>query len=206
MRFAAPVRRTLGFRTLFNLLGPLTNPAGTKRQVIGVPNERTAMVFAETFRRLGSTRAMVVAGAGGLDEISPDGFTFVSSIEGGATRHLLLDAGGEYGERFGIDAIKGGDAAANAKILLSVLKGEDRGAYRAAAVENAAAAIIAGAAPGEWRFSGVGDFNGDGTDDLRLRTAAGDLGAQLVLGADTLDWKYYGSVGAEWSTKGFGIL
>ena len=60
MRFAAPVRRTLGFRTLFNLLGPLTNPAGTKRQVIGVPDERTAMLFAETFRRLGSTRAMIV--------------------------------------------------------------------------------------------------------------------------------------------------
>ena len=144
MRFAAGVRKTLGFRTLFNLLGPLTNPAGARRHVIGVPDERLAPVVCDALGLLGAVRAMVVAGAGGLDEISPDGFTFVSSIEGGATRHLLLDAGGEYGERFGIDAIKGGDAAANAKILLSVLKGEDRGAYRAAAVENAAAAIIAG--------------------------------------------------------------
>ena len=144
MRFAAPVRRTLGFRTLFNLLGPLTNPAGARRQVIGVPSERIAMLFSETFRRLGSVRTMVVAGAGGLDEISPDGFTFVSSLEEGAIRNTLLDAGHEYGERYTVDEIRGGDAATNAAILRRVLGGEERGAYRAAAVENAAAAILVG--------------------------------------------------------------
>jgi anthranilate phosphoribosyltransferase len=144
MRFAAPVRRMLCFRTLFNLLGPLTNPAGTRRQVIGVPDERTAMLFAETFRRLGSTRTMVVSGAGGLDEISPDGFTFISSLEDGAVRNTLLDAGHEYGERYTVADIRGGDAATNARILRSVLSGEERGAFRAAAVENAAAAIIVG--------------------------------------------------------------
>jgi len=144
MRFAAPVRKTLGFRTVFNLLGPLTNPARTRRQVIGVPQEKLAMVFAETFRRLGSVRSMIVCGDGGLDEISPSGFTFVSSLDGGAVRNSLLDAGTEYGERYPVSAIAGGDAAANAKLLLSVLGGEERGPYRAAAVENAAAAILVG--------------------------------------------------------------
>jgi len=144
MRFAAPVRRSLGFRTIFNLLGPLTNPAGARRQVIGVPEERLAMAFSETFRRLGSERSMIVAGDGGLDEISPGGFTFVSSLESGAIKNTLLDAGTEYGERHTVAEIAGGDAAKNAKLLLSVLNGEDRGAYRAAAIENAAAAILVG--------------------------------------------------------------
>ena len=142
MRFAAPVRRTLGFRTLFNLLGPLTNPAGTKRQVIGVPDERTAMLFAETFRRLGSTRAMIVSGEGGLDEISPCGFTFVSSLEGGNMHNSLLDAGAVFGERYSVADIKGSDAATNAKLLRGVLDGSVRGGYRAAALENAAAVIL----------------------------------------------------------------
>ena len=142
MRFAANVRRYLGFKTLFNLLGPLTNPAGTKRQVIGVPNERTAMVFAETFRRLGSTRAMVVAGEGGLDEISPCGFTFVSSLEGGGVRNSLLDAGAALGERHAVADIKGADAATNARLLRGVLDGSVREGYRAAALENAAAVIL----------------------------------------------------------------
>ena len=142
MRFAAAVRRTLGFRTLFNLLGPLTNPAGAKRHVIGVPQEKLAPVLAEALGRLGSTRALVVSGAGGLDEISPDGFTFVTSLENGTVKNVLLDAGGEYGERHPVSAIKGGDAATNARLLLGVLNGEDHGARRAAAVENAAAAIL----------------------------------------------------------------
>ena len=145
MRFAAPVRRTLGFRTIFNLIGPLTNPAGVKRHVIGVPQERIAMVFAETLKRLGSTRAMVVAGDGGMDEISPGGFTFVSSLEeDGAIKNSLFDAGAAFGVQYPAAAIRGGDAEENAKLLLSVLRGEERGAYRAAAVENAAAAIVVG--------------------------------------------------------------
>ena len=142
MRFAAPVRRTLGFRTLFNLLGPLTNPAGVKRHVIGVPQEKLAIVLAEALGCLGSTRAMVVSGSGGLDEISPGGFTFISSLANGMVRNLLLDAGREYGERHPVEDIKGGDAATNARMLLAVLNGEDRGARRAAAMENAAAAIL----------------------------------------------------------------
>jgi len=144
MRFAAPVRQRLGFRTVFNLLGPLTNPAGVKRHVIGVPQEKLTVTFAETLRRLGSTRAWVVAGSGGLDEISPVSFTFVSSLAGGALKSSLLDAGRELGAHYPLTAIAGGDAETNAKLLLAVLRGEEKGAYRAAALENAAAAILVG--------------------------------------------------------------
>ena len=100
------------------------------------------MVFAETFRRLGSTRAMVVAGEGGLDEISPCGFTFVSSLEGGVVRNSLLDAGAALGERHAVADIKGADAATNARLLRGVLDGSVREGYRAAALENAAAVIL----------------------------------------------------------------
>ncbi len=145
MHFAAPVRKALGFRTIFNLLGPLTNPAGVRRQVVGVYDAKLAPVMAEALRMLGSERAFVVSGdEGGLDEISPSGMTFVSSLEGGKVASTLLDAGAAYGTRYPLAAIAGGDAEANAKLLTAVLTGEERGAYRAAAVENAAAAILVG--------------------------------------------------------------
>ena len=144
MKFAAPVRKALGFRTIFNLLGPLTNPAGVRRHVIGVYDPRVAPVMAETLKRLGSERAYVVSGIDGLDEIGPSGLTFVSSLCDGAVRTSLLDAAALYGESYPLAEIGGGDAEENAKLLLDVLSGEDRGARRAAAVENAAAAILAG--------------------------------------------------------------
>ena len=153
MRFAAGVRRTLGFRTLFNLLGPLTNPAGAKRQVIGVPDEKLSGLLANALLRLGSVRSLVVAGAGGIDEVSPEGFTFVASLEEGLVRNKLLDVGKEYGERFGVEAIRGGDAKENAKILTGVLRGELRGAYRASAIENAAAAILVGGKAKDYRHA-----------------------------------------------------
>ena len=144
MRFAAPVRKALGFRTIFNLLGPLTNPAGVKRHVIGVYDPKLTPVIAETLKMLGSQRAYVISGEGGLDEISPSGFTFVSSLCDGAVSSILLDAASLYGETYPLEAIGGGDAKTNAALLLAVLQGEDRGARRAAAVENAAAAILVG--------------------------------------------------------------
>ncbi len=144
MRFAAPVRKALGFRTIFNLLGPLTNPARVKRHVIGVYDPKLTPVIAETLKMLGSQRAYVISGEGGLDEISPSGFTFVSSLCDGAVSSILLDAASIYGESYPLEAIGGGDAKTNAALLLAVLQGEDRGARRAAAVENAAAAILVG--------------------------------------------------------------
>ena len=143
MKFAAPVRKALGFRTIFNLLGPLTNPAGVKRHVIGVYDPRLAPVMAETLKILGGERAYVVSGVDGLDEIGPSGLTFVSTLRDGGVSTGLMDASSLYGESYPIAEIGGGDAEENAKLLLAVLSGEDRGARRAAAVENAAAAILA---------------------------------------------------------------
>ena len=145
MRFAAPVRKALGFRTIFNLLGPLTNPAGARQQVVGVYDPKLTPVMAEALRILGSVRALVVSGGeGGLDEISPTGMTFVSSLAHGKVASTLLDAGAVYGTHYPIQAIAGGDAKTNARILMDVLAGTERGAYRAAAIENAAAAILVG--------------------------------------------------------------
>ena len=147
MRYAAPVRKMLGFRTIFNLLGPLTNPAGVRRHVIGVYDPKLTATMAEALKALGSEHAYVVSGEGGLDEISPAGLTFVSTLRDGQVNSTLLDAGAMYGETHPLVSIGGGDANENAKLLLAVLRGEDRGARRAAAVENAAAAIaVAGLA------------------------------------------------------------
>jgi len=142
MRFASPVRACLGFRTIFNLLGPLANPAGVRRNVIGVCEERLARVFAESLKRLGSKAAYVVCGQGGMDEISPGGITFVSTLKDGVIANTLLDAGRLYGESYAAKDIAGADAESNAKMLLRVLRGEERGACRAAAIENAAAALV----------------------------------------------------------------
>ena len=142
MRFAAPVRKDLAFRTVFNLLGPLTNPAGAQRHVIGVYDPKLVSLFAQTLQRLGSTHALVVCGDGNLDEISPGGLTFASELKDNAIRTSLIDAGRLYGTSYPISAIVGGDAATNANLLLGVLRGEERGACRAAAVINAAAALV----------------------------------------------------------------
>ena len=147
MRFAAPVRKALGFRTIFNLLGPLTNPAGVKKHVIGVYDPKLVPTMAEALHRLGSTRAVTFSGEDGIDEIAPSGLTFVSTLKDGKVSSTLLDAGQIYGELFSADALAGGDAKENARLLVGVLDGTVRGAYRAAAVENAAAAIhVAGLA------------------------------------------------------------
>ena len=142
MRFAAPVRKRLGFRTVFNLLGPLTNPAGVKRHAIGVYDAALTPVLAEALRRLGSVRALVFAGAHGLDEISPEGLTTGTMLLDGNLTPFSIDAGAYYGASYPLAAIGGGDAAENAKLLLAVLSGEDKGARRAASIENAAAALL----------------------------------------------------------------
>ncbi|HEU4708272.1 MAG TPA: anthranilate phosphoribosyltransferase [Methylophilaceae bacterium] len=91
MRFAAPVRRELGVRTLFNLLGPLTNPAGAKRQIMGVFDRKLTLVLAQTLQQLGSEHVMVVHGADGMDEISFSGHTYVAELKGGNISEYLLN-------------------------------------------------------------------------------------------------------------------
>jgi anthranilate phosphoribosyltransferase len=141
MKHAAPTRREMGVRTAFNLLGPLTNPAGATRQVVGVPRADLTDLLARTLRLLGSARAWVVHGADGLDEISTTGHTKVSECRGGAVRTFYIHPS-EFGIRKAAPAeLLGGDAAENAAIVRGVLEGR-MGAPRDAVLLNAAAALL----------------------------------------------------------------
>ena len=147
MRHAAPVRRALGIRTAFNLLGPLTNPVGPRRQVVGVPRPELTELIARSLSLLGSERAWVVHSADGLDEISTVGYTKVSECRQGAVNTFYIHPA-DYGlPRAAAESIRGGDAAANAAIAREVLGG-GRGAPRDIVLLNAAAALlVAGAVP-----------------------------------------------------------
>jgi len=143
MRHAAGPRRELGVRTIFNLLGPLTNPAGAAAQVLGVFAAGLTEPMAAALGRLGSRRAFVVYGLDGLDEISISGPTRVSELGPGGVRTYQIEP-----EQFGIaraprEAIRGGRARENAAITLEVLRGE-RGPRRDVVLINAAAALVAG--------------------------------------------------------------
>ena len=146
MRHAAPARRELGVRTAFNLLGPLTNPAGASRQLVGVPRPELTELVARSLGMLGSRRAWVVHGADGLDEISTTGYTKVSECRDGAVNTFYLHPADVGLPKATPDALRGGDAVANAEIARRVLAGEP-GAPRDIVLFNAAASLlIAGAA------------------------------------------------------------
>jgi len=141
MRHAMPARRRLG-RTAFNLLGPLTNPAGARAQIAGVFSDRVVEKIALAISELDVERAFVVHGAGGLDEISISGETMVGDVRHDAVR-LYNVAPEDFGvERAPLDAIAGGDAAHNAELIREILVGE-KGPRRDIVVVNAAAAIVA---------------------------------------------------------------
>lgn len=144
MRHAAPVRREMGIRTVFNVLGPLTNPAGAKGQVVGVFEEGLTEKLARVLGRLGCERALVVHGRDGLDELSTLGETRVSELVGGEVVSYTLGP-----EELGVgrarpEELAGGDALENARILLGILSGKDRGARREVVLVNAAAALLVG--------------------------------------------------------------
>jgi len=123
MRHAAQTRRDLGIRTAFNLLGPLTNPAGASRQIVGVPQPELTGLLAHALRMLGSTRAWVVHGAGGIDEISTSGHTKVSEVRGGAVNTFYIHPS-EFGIAKATKAdLEGGDATENAAIIRTILRG-----------------------------------------------------------------------------------
>jgi len=141
MRHAMPARRRLG-RTAFNLLGPLTNPAGARAQVAGVFSEKVVEKVALVLSELDVERAFVVHGAGGLDEISLAGETSVGDVRRDVVRIYQVTPE-EFGlERAPLDAIAGGDAAYNAGLIRAILSGE-KGPRRDIVVVNAAAAIVA---------------------------------------------------------------
>jgi anthranilate phosphoribosyltransferase len=141
MRHAAQTRRDLGIRTVFNLLGPLTNPAGARRQIVGVPRAELTDVMARSLLMLGSDRAWVVHGADGIDEISTTGYTKVSECRAGAV-HTFYIHPSEFGVPQASSAdLQGGDAARNAEIVRDILGGE-RGAPRDVVVLNAGVALF----------------------------------------------------------------
>ena len=141
MRHAGPTRKELGIRTAFNLLGPLTNPAGAARQLVGVPRPELTELVARSLGMLGTSRAWVVHGADGLDELSTTGYSKVSEYRDGAVNTFYVHPS-EFGIAKATRAdLRGGDAATNAKIIRTVLDG-GTGAQRDIVLYNAAASLL----------------------------------------------------------------
>ena len=155
MRHVGPVRRELGFPTIMNVLGPLTNPAGVRRQLVGVADPAWVPLVVEALRELGHVSALVVHGEAGLDELSPMGPTAVAELHDGAVSHRTVRP-----EDFGLtscsaEELAGGEPADNARIILSVLEGQERGGARTAVLMNAGAAVY---------VAGVSDTLGEGIE------------------------------------------
>jgi anthranilate phosphoribosyltransferase len=144
MKHAAGTRRELGIRTAFNLLGPLTNPAGATRQLVGVPKSELTELLARALLHLGSSRAWVVHGADGIDEISTTGYTKVSECRAGAV-HTFYVHPADFGlAKASPTDLKGGDAAQNAAIIRAVLEGTPGPARDVVLLNAGAALLIAG--------------------------------------------------------------
>ncbi|MFP3870445.1 MAG: anthranilate phosphoribosyltransferase [Syntrophobacteria bacterium] len=142
MRYAIGPRREIGIRSIFNILGPLTNPAGANVQVLGVYDRRLTPILAEVLSRLGSRSAFVVHGEDSLDEISITGPTVVSELKNGRVTTYTIEPEDFALPRAPLEEIKGGDARENARIILNILRGEP-GVRRNMVLLNAAAALVA---------------------------------------------------------------
>jgi len=143
MKYAMGPRKEIGVRTIFNILGPLTNPAGARRQVLGIFNKELTEPIANVLKNLGAEHCLVVHGEDGLDEITTTGRTFVSELHDGLVESHYIEPQ-EFGIKKGtIDDIKGGDVADNARITLDILHGS-KGPKREIVVLNAGAAIYVG--------------------------------------------------------------
>ena len=163
----AGIRRQLGIHTTFNLLGPLSNPAGAPRQIIGVWRQDLAEHLARVLAALGTERAWVVHGEDGLDEITLSGKTHVAEARGGEVKTFAI-APEDFGFAVGaLDHLRGGDTEANAAIVRGVLAGERRDEARALVIVNAAAALV------------LGEVASDLRDGARRAAAAIDSGSAL---------------------------
>jgi anthranilate phosphoribosyltransferase len=161
LRHAAPVRAELGVRTIFNVLGPLCNPARVERQTIGVYSRELLEPLAHALRDMGSRRAWLLHGCDGLDEATTTGVTHVVALEDGAIRAFDITPEDAGLSRATAQELVGGDPAHNARALRAVLAGE-KNAYRDIAVLNAAIALV-------------------------VAERAGDIRAGAALAADALD-------------------
>ena len=141
MRFVAPVRAELPFRTIFNLLGPLTNPAGARRQLIGVFGRAYVRPVAEALAALGAEKALVVHGMDGMDEITVTGETAVAEVGDAGIDEYELSPDDLGLARHAPDGLLGGDPHLNARILRGVISGEEIGAPRDVILANAGAAV-----------------------------------------------------------------
>ena len=164
MKHAAATRRELGIRTAFNLLGPLTNPAGATRQIVGVPKPELTELLARALVMLGSERAWVVHGADGIDEISTTGYTKVSECRGGAVHTFYVHPADVNLPKASAADLVGGDVADNAAIVRQVLDGRPGRAREIVLLNAGAALFVAGRA-------------GSVVEGIRLASSAIDSGA-----------------------------
>jgi anthranilate phosphoribosyltransferase len=141
MKNVGPTRVELGTRTIFNLLGPLSNPAGVRRQMVGVFSRQWVEPLAQVLKNLGSESVWVVHGSDGLDEITLTGPTYVAALENGTVRTFEVTPEEVGFKRQGAEALRGGDADHNAKALRDVLTGA-KGAFRDVSLMNAAAGLV----------------------------------------------------------------
>jgi anthranilate phosphoribosyltransferase len=168
-RHAAPARQQIGKRTIFNLLGPLTNPAGAEAQVLGVFSSDVIDTVAATLAELGTSRAFVVHGAGGLDEISLSGETQIAEVRDGSVRRFIV-APEDFGvSRAPLEAIRGGTPQDNAKLIHSLLAGEP-GPRLDIVIANAAAALV---------VTGIAEDFRSGAELARRSVASGEAREKL---------------------------
>src|SRR5271170_3767619 len=168
-RHAAPARKEIGVRTVFNLLGPLTNPAGARAQVVGVPSPDLLDLVAATLAELGVERAFVVHGAGGLDEISLAGETLVAEVKDGSVWRFTVTPEDFGVSRAPIESVRSGTAQENAATVRNIFAGE-RGPRRDIVIANAAAALVA---------AGVASDFGDGAQLAGAALASGAANEKL---------------------------
>ena len=173
MKHAAQTRRDLGIRTAFNLLGPLTNPAGATHQLVGVPKPELTELMAHALRMLGTRRAWVVHGAEGIDEVSTAGYTKVAECRDGAV-HTFYIHPSEFGlQKSGPGSLTGGDAATNAGIIRDVLDGRPGPARDVVLLNAGVALFVAGAA------DSVREGIARAADAIDSRNAQGTLDAMV---------------------------
>ncbi len=144
-----PIRRAIGRRTIFNLMGPLANPAGVRRQLVGIARPAYVPIYAEALARLGTEHSLVISGDEGLDELSLAGGNEVAEVRGGDVRMMRVSPADAGLATAPIDAIRGGDPAHNAAELRKLLLGEP-GPYRDAVLFNAAGALIVAGEAESW--------------------------------------------------------
>jgi anthranilate phosphoribosyltransferase len=144
-----PIRRRIGTRTIFNLIGPLANPAGVRRQLVGIARPAYVPIFADALARLGTERSFVISGDEGLDELSLAGGNEVADIRGPDIFMQRIEPGDAGLPRAPVEAIRGGDPQHNAAALRALLDGQ-RGAYRDAVLFNTAAALLVAGEVTSW--------------------------------------------------------